>query len=211
MWVPMPSRALPTEPRQPRAHLTRQRLLDAAVEELVEQGYVGLTAAGVAARAGVSRGAQQNYFPHRTTLVSEAVRHLGSRQIEEIGRAVAQAPGGGERVKALLDIVYEQCGGPLFAVIVELSLAARGEPELHEIVVSQERAISRALRESATEIFGAEVTATRAFAQRWGTALAAARGLALLKLMGRPPDVVDRAWARSTRPELIALLRDWWS
>lgn len=207
----MSPRTLPTEPKQPRAHATRQRLLDAALEELVEHGYAGLTTSGVARRAGVSRGAQQNYFPHRETLVAETVRHLGRRQIEDIKHAVAGTTEGRTRLRALLDIVYEQNGGPLFAAVVEISLAVRREPELHDLIVSQERAISQALRETATELFGEEVASTPQFAQRWATVLSAVRGLALLKLMGRPGDVVDRTWDRSLRPELISLLTDWWA
>jgi hypothetical protein len=84
----------------------------------------------------------------------------------------------------------------------------RGEPELRDVIADQERAIARALRQAADGIFGEEVTSRRAFAQRWPTVLSAVRGLALLKLMGHSPRAVDRQWASSTRPELIALLSD---
>src|SRR3954466_4140257 len=113
------------EPKQARAHATRRRLLDAAVGELVEHGYVGLTTPGVARRAGVSRGAQQNYFPHKSTLVAEAVRHLGVRQLEELRERVDAVPRGPARVQAGLDILYEQYSGPLFAAVVEMTLGAR--------------------------------------------------------------------------------------
>src|SRR3954465_3588808 len=52
-----PSRMVASEPKQARAHATRRRLLDAAVEELLEHGYVGLTTQAVARRAGASPGA----------------------------------------------------------------------------------------------------------------------------------------------------------
>src|SRR3954462_15797930 len=100
------------EPKQARAHATRQRLLDAAVEELLERGYVGLTTPGVARRPGVSRGAQQNYFPHKATLVAEAVRHLALRQIDELRERVAGVPRGQARVQAGLDLLLEPHNGP---------------------------------------------------------------------------------------------------
>ena len=96
------------EPKQARAHATRQRLLDAAVEELLERGYVGLTTHAVAARAGVSRGAQQNYFPHKATLVAEAVRHLALRQIDELRERVAEVTRGHAREQAGIDILFAQ-------------------------------------------------------------------------------------------------------
>src|SRR3954470_22071342 len=114
------------EPKQARAHATRRRLLDAAVEELVDHGYVGLTTPAVARRAGVSRGAQQNYFPHKATLVAEAVRHLARQGGDELRERVAALPRGRARVQAGLDVLFEQYSGPLFAAVVELTLAARG-------------------------------------------------------------------------------------
>src|SRR6266550_8121506 len=118
------TRMVAAEPKQARTHATRRRLLDAAVEELLEHGYVGLTTPAVARRAGISRGAQQNYFPHKTTLVAEAVRHLALRQCDGLRERVAEVPRGRARVQAGLDILFEQYSGPLFAAVVELSLAA---------------------------------------------------------------------------------------
>src|SRR5690242_12442613 len=96
-----------SEPKQARALATRARLLDAAVAELLDRGYAGLTTPGVAARAGVSRGAQQNHFPRKAALVAAAVRHLATRQLEELREQLADVPVGSERVHAGLDVLYE--------------------------------------------------------------------------------------------------------
>ena len=195
----------PSQPKQARAHATRRRLLDAAVEELLEHGYVGLTTPAVAARAGVSRGAQQNHFPHKTTLVAEAVRHLALRQCEELRERVADVPRGRARVQAGLDILFEQYSGPLFAAVVELSLAARGDADLRAVIATEERTVAQAMQETATVIFDDDFPATREAARTWASVLAAIRGLALLKLLGRPPDAVDRQWP-ATRRQLLELL-----
>lgn len=205
--MPLP-RPIAAEPQQPRAHATRLKLLDAAVEELVESGYAGLTTIAVAHRAGVSRGGQQNHFPHKQTLVAEAIHHLAERQIHELEQRVAAAPRGRERLQVALDILFEQYSGRLFAAVIELSLAARSEPELLEVIVADERAISRAINDTAATIFGADVVALPAFAERWATALSAVRGLALLKVLGHPARTVDRQWT-ATRRELVALMSDW--
>jgi AcrR family transcriptional regulator len=204
----MPLPAEPVEPKQSRARATRLKLLDAAVAELAETGYRGLTTLSVARRAGVSRGAQQNYFPHKRTLVVEAIHHLAQRQIDELGGRVEATAQGRARLQVALDILFEQYSGRLFAAVIELSLAARSEPELLDVVGADERAISRAINDIAVTIFGEEVTAAPAFAERWATALSAVRGLALLKLLGHPAPAVDRQWA-ATRRELILLLSEW--
>jgi AcrR family transcriptional regulator len=194
-----PSRMTAAEPKQARAHATRRRLLDAAVEELLERGYAGLTTQAVARRAGVSRGAQQNYFPHKATLVAEVVRHLGRQGLEALDERVSTVPRGRARVEAGLDVLFEQYSGSLFAAVVEVSLATRGDAELCEVIAGVERDISRAMQETATVIFGDEAPAS------WATVLSAIRGLALLRLLGHPAAAVERQWA-ATRRQLLELL-----
>jgi AcrR family transcriptional regulator len=193
------------EPKQERALATRRRLLDAAVDELLAHGYVGLTAQGVARRAGVSRGAQQNYFPQKATLVSAAVRHLAARHADELRARVAGMPDGRARVEAALDLLFEQYSGPLFAAVVELSLAARGDQALRKVIAGEERMISKTMQATASEIFGAEALEADGFTEQWSTVLSAIRGLALLKLLGHPAANVDRQWA-TTRTHLLELL-----
>lgn len=194
-----------TEPKQARAHATRRRLLDAAVEELLEGGYSALTTPAVARRAGVSRGAQQNYFPHKATLVVAAVRHLAARQLEELREQLSEVPSGADRVRAGLDVLFEQYSGRLFACLIELSLASRGDPQLREVISAEEQSISETVRATAAVIFGEGFPSDREEATRWGSVLAAIRGLALLRLLGHSARGVDRQW-QATRGHLLSLL-----
>lgn len=200
-----PSPASAIEPRQARAQETLRRLLEAAVDELLESGYAGLSTSAVARRAGCSRGAQQNYFPHKQTLVMEAVRHLGRRQREAVKARVDAVPRGQARVQAGLDVLFEAYSGPLFASVVELSLAARHDAALHEVITSEERATSEAMHQTARYIFGQGFPESREAAQRWATVLSAIRGVALLTLLGHPAGAVERQWT-ATRRQLLDLL-----
>ena len=194
-----------SEPKQARAMATRARLLDAAVEELLDRGYAGLTTPGVAARAGVSRGAQQNHFPRKAALVAAAVRHLATRQLEELREQLADVPVGSQRVHAGLDVLYEQYSSRLFAAVVELALASRADEELREVIQAEERVIAETMRTTAAVIFGDGFPASRDEALRWGTLLSAIRGVALLKLLGHSAGGVDRQW-QASREHLVALL-----
>src|SRR5277367_4995704 len=66
-----------------RSEAMRGRLLEATIDCLYELGYSRTTTIEVAARAGVSRGAQLHHFPTKKRLVTIAVRHLLSKRIEE--------------------------------------------------------------------------------------------------------------------------------
>jgi AcrR family transcriptional regulator len=175
------------------------------VDELLENGYAGFSTSAVARRAGCSRGAQQNYFPHKQTLVMEAVRHLARLQREAVKARVDAVPGGRARVQAGLDVLFEAYSGPLFAAVVELSLAARHDSVLSEVIKSEELATSQAMQETARYIFGESFPESRDAAQRWATVLSAIRGLSLLKLLGHPPAAVERQWT-ATRRQLLDLL-----
>ncbi|MGX6447444.1 TetR/AcrR family transcriptional regulator [Patulibacter sp. S7RM1-6] len=193
------------EPKQARSQATRRKLLDAAVEELVEVGYAKLTTPSVARRAGVSRGAQQHHFPTKATLVREAVQRLIERQLEELTARSASARAGADAVPAVLDALYEMYSGPLFTASIELVLAARGDAELSAIAGPLEREVSRGVSARAAELFGPECAAHPAFDRRLPHCLATIRGIALLKLLGHPHRTVDRQW-RFARVELARLL-----
>jgi AcrR family transcriptional regulator len=201
-----PARPVPPAPQQERSVVTRRSLLDAAVAELLEVGYARLTTTAVAQRAGVSRGAQQRYFPHKDVLMAETVRHLAQRHMDSLQAIIYEAPMGRGRIQRALDGIFEQYSGALFGAVLELSLAARSEPALAAIVAEEERRIARGLQDSASHIFG-QVASAPAFSRRWTMTLATVRGVAVLRQLGHPAEAVARQWTFARR-ELVRLLAD---
>jgi len=67
-----------TPPKASRANgrLTRERLLAAAIELMAEGGEAGVTLAGAAERAGVTRGTAYHHFESRDALVGEMLASL---------------------------------------------------------------------------------------------------------------------------------------
>jgi AcrR family transcriptional regulator len=195
----------PLETKQERSAETRRRLLDAAIEELLDNGHAGLTTHSVALRAGITRGAQQHHFPRKDVLVAEAVRHLTERHLAEMRTRVDAVPRGRARLRHTLDIVYEQYSGPLFAASLELTLAAQHEAGLRPIVAEHEHELAQALGRLAAHVNDDRDRDRPDFAQRWAMAFGTARGIALLRLLGHPPDVVDRQWTFA-RAELLRVL-----
>jgi AcrR family transcriptional regulator len=63
----------PGRPRSAQAHMA---ILKAALEELAEAGYQGMTIEGVAARAGVSKATIYRRWSSKEELVIEAARHI---------------------------------------------------------------------------------------------------------------------------------------
>ncbi|MCW3041150.1 MAG: transcriptional regulator TetR family [Solirubrobacterales bacterium] len=203
MANPLPALA----PQQQRSIETRRRLLDAAVAELLENGYGRVTTVSVARRAQVTRGAQQHHFPNKDVLVAEAVRHLARRQSEELRDQIAALRHGKTRIANALDLVYAQYAGPLFAAMFELSLAARHDPALADLVLEEERRMSKTVHDLGREVFGADALRSPDFAARWATGLSTIRGLAVLRMLGHSERSLQRQW-RFARAQILASLND---
>ncbi|HMD52599.1 MAG TPA: helix-turn-helix domain-containing protein [Solirubrobacteraceae bacterium] len=192
-------------PKQQRSELTRERLLDAAVQELLAHGYTGLTTAGVSRRAGVSRGAHQHHFPFKEELLAEAVVRLAERQLEGLRERMSAVPTGRARVERGLDITFELYSGPLFAATLELSLASREHPQLREVIAFAERTVRREIQMIGRDVFEADGPQAADVDRRWAMAISTARGIAVLGMLGHPRAAVARQW-RFARGQLAALL-----
>ncbi len=137
----------PTRTQAQRSAETRQKLLDATIDSLVELGYAGTSTQGIARRAGVSRGAQLHQFPTKVSLVVAAVEHLVEKRLAEI-LATNPDPERG------LEVLVGAFTGPLFYAALELWVAARTDAELFQAMVPLERRVTDALTGGAAEVMG---------------------------------------------------------
>lgn len=136
-----------------RSASTRGQLLDATIACLHELGYAGTTTPEIAARAGVSRGAQLHHFPTKAELVIAAVEHLLDRRHEEFVRAIAGLPAGMERAAAAIDLLWSMVSGPLFHAWLELTVAARTDRELRARVVAVNERFVETVRRTFRDLF----------------------------------------------------------
>src|SRR5260370_39995569 len=63
---------------------TRDLIIHAAAESLLENGYSGTSVRSIASKAGVAIGNLQSWFPTKSELLVEAWRHLTTRSAEEL-------------------------------------------------------------------------------------------------------------------------------
>ncbi len=121
---------------------TRGRLLDAAVESLIDVGYAGTTIRRVTELAGVSQGAQSHYFPRRVDLVAAAFERLAEQRIERYReRSRELSDDLDARRRTLLDLLWEDFSSPVFTVAVKLWVAAADDEELRRRLVPVEKRI----------------------------------------------------------------------
>ena len=139
-----------------KSAMTRDRILEAAINSFVELGYTNVTTAKVASSAGVSRGAMLHHFPSKTELIQAAVEYLHTRLLEDYTARVASIPAeltDAERRRAGIEAYWEHLTGDLFVVYHELCVASRTDPELKSILENSQQLFEQHVRESNTVQF----------------------------------------------------------
>ncbi len=147
-------------PQQQRSRLTRQRLLDAAFDSLVERGWTHSTVAEVAERAGVSRGAAQHHFPTREALMSAAVEHVTLKRAaiinDDLNREIISPPPDSRRIQRAVELIVGWFVGPTFRASLTLWVAAASEPELRELLAPLEAQAARVAYLGAVRLLNAD-------------------------------------------------------
>ena len=109
-----------------------ERVLDAALELMLERGYANLRTADIAERAGVSRGAQTHYFPTKQELAVAAAARAMASAIDE-ARAAAEAVHGGA-AQAVLDAFVAHAERFYFEssypAMIDILMASRIDPTI---------------------------------------------------------------------------------
>jgi len=131
---------------------TQLLILEATLRCFTKLGYFHTTTPAIAEEAGLSRGAMLHHFPTRMDVVRAAIAHLHAKRLKAFRAAVEGLPPGESRASAALRAHWEQLNHPLYAVFIELYVAARTDPELADVLEPAEAAFERELRATAMEV-----------------------------------------------------------
>lgn len=134
--------AQPRRTQEQRSTEMRERLMEATIDCLVEYGWSGTTTAKVADRAGVTRGAQVHHFPTKADLVVAAIRYMATQKIKVAYDETRHLSKADKPLGDVLDLIWNAHQGPIFAVTMELMIAARTDPELRAHVAELEPLIT---------------------------------------------------------------------
>ncbi|MEV0249516.1 TetR/AcrR family transcriptional regulator [Nocardia sp. NPDC050712] len=148
-----------TRVRETQAQRTarmRTRLLDAAVQSLVDDGYSGTTTLAVQKRAGVPRGTLQHHFPTKADLLAGAVEHLAARRLDQLTREFEAIPAAADRLDVAVELTMGMLSGPSFLAALEIWVGARTDPELLAAFLPLEYRLFELMHTSIRDIFRAE-------------------------------------------------------
>ncbi|WP_417281013.1 TetR/AcrR family transcriptional regulator [Celeribacter sp.] len=116
-----------------RSTETRRLLLAATVQMLMEVGYANTSTAGIAKRAGVSRGAQTHHYPSKMALIVAATEEMFANFAAGLEALAADMQSGALDYDRFFEAVWgEVLHGDWFYSSLEIIVAARGDADLRQ-------------------------------------------------------------------------------
>lgn len=127
-------RRKPRRTHAERRSETQAAILEASIQILIEHGYAGFSASRVAARAGVSRGAQEHYFPKKNDLIAAATRYTMQQAVEHAQSYAKTAKDSPDPIAKFLVDSEHFFFMPVYRAMIEIMIAARTDRPLARIV-----------------------------------------------------------------------------
>ncbi len=141
--------------RAERKEMTRELLLDSAIDVFAEKGYHGASLDDVAEAAGFTKGAVYSNFTRKSDLFRALLEREAGRAAAVRRRAIETAP-----LELLPDVAMELARQPgsdpeLEVLLVEFWLAAARDPSLRAPLLGTSEAMGKALGEKLAASSGA--------------------------------------------------------
>ncbi len=144
-----------------KSAMTRDTILDAALDCFITIGYASTTTAKIADKARVSRGAMLHHFPSKTELIQAAVEYLHGKLLylyaknidEAIGEDEAHDLPVDERNRRGLQGYWNYLSSDFFVAYHELCVAGRTDPELQDILEDSIARFDENVAESSSKLF----------------------------------------------------------
>ena len=132
---------------------TRDQIIRAAIRCIVESSYSKATTMKIAESAGLSRGATLHHFPSKMDIIRAAVDYLHEKRLQAFRRSIREIPPGADMVHLAVHSYWAHVNHPIFVAFIELSVAARTDPELREILRPAQLAFDHEWYTTAREVF----------------------------------------------------------
>ena len=189
-------RGLARGPNAQRRAATREKILDAAVQCILERGHQGTTTLLVQERAGVSRGSLLHQFPSRADLLAAVLEQITLGRHAAYQTRMRRAANDRERFALLVDVLWEQISRPAGFVRLEIMVAAYSDPELLKRIAPDNARTDDAYRAAIWALAQRRGVTDRAGVDHLVTVYTAAlRGLAIDLMYPRPGVDIEAALA----------------
>jgi AcrR family transcriptional regulator len=185
----------------------RQRVLDAAIQCILDRGLYRASSNAIAEQAGLSWGVIQYYFGTREALMTAVLEEGARRLSETVDQATITGAALTERVESYLDILNGYYGSPDYLVFTQVLLSLSHDPRTSEQTRRTLDAINEVAQPPLQRLQSQVLAGTGVSRPAVGSLLFhALRGLALSHVMLGTVHSVDLAGMSRQFPEQRTLL-----
>ena len=124
-------RPRPRRTNAERSATTREKLIQATIDSLYEEGYSATTTVSVAARARVSRGAMLHQFPTRVAMLLAVAEFIVVDHARLRRERLAEYEGL-KRFYAAADVSWSVHSRPSAIALLEIMMATRSDKDLRK-------------------------------------------------------------------------------
>lgn len=132
---------------------TRDQIIGAAIRCIVESSYSKTTMMRISERAGLSRGATLHHFPSKMDIIRAVVEYLHEKRIQAFRRSIKEIPADADMAHMAIEAYSDHVNHPIYIALFELSVAARTDQELREILHPAQLAFDREWYQTAWDLF----------------------------------------------------------
>ncbi|TDF38541.1 TetR/AcrR family transcriptional regulator [Alteromonadaceae bacterium M269] len=118
--------------QQQRSEISRNKLMNAATESLIEIGYSQTSIQEICNRAGLSKGGLFRQFSSRTALMVATCEQIYRDLLALYRQRFGELEEGADPIKSGLVLIRENFAHPKFQAAMELQVAARTDQTLAE-------------------------------------------------------------------------------
>ena len=136
-----------------KSAVTRDQIISAAIRCIVESSYSKTTTMKIAEKAGLSRGATLHHFPSKMDIIRAAVDYLHEKRLQAFRRSISEIPQNADMVHLAVNSYWAHVNHPIYVAFFELSVAARTDPELREILRPAQLAFDQEWYVTARDLF----------------------------------------------------------
>ena len=135
-----------------KSSLTRDRIVIAALECIIEFGYESTTMAKIATAAKVSQGSMQYHFPARLDAIKAAINYLFAKRLTDHQRDLEDVPEGVDSMAHAIEVYWHHLNEGHYVAYQDLVIAARTHPELATVLKPAYQRFVKAWRRDALNL-----------------------------------------------------------
>jgi AcrR family transcriptional regulator len=132
---------------------TRAQIIRAAISCIVESSYSNTTMMKISEKAGLSRGATLHHFPSKMDIIRAAVDYLFEKRLQAFRRSILEISKGADMAHLAVQAYSAHLNHPLYIALFELSVAARTDDALKQILAPAQLAFEQEWYQTAWDLF----------------------------------------------------------